>query len=220
MDTPADRGDTRSSRTPRTQDEVAALLRERPAFWEYRLYAAYLLAAMTELDDEYRDHLLRYAPLSGEVLDDTAALTRLQAAFPDVQALTDSIMRFFTPEAQERAFGKPGEDGDAELIRHLAHRTIGGLRELMDWARDLRSARVPTEWRRAFNLLADTAHNPVEEIREYVHQAVETIDQLEDLAEGATEDEPVEITVHLVLTADEELIDSFTAELARLEATY
>ena len=53
-------------RTPRTRDELTALLRERQAGWEYLLYAGSLLINQISLEDEYRDHLLRYVPLTAD----------------------------------------------------------------------------------------------------------------------------------------------------------
>lgn len=148
-------------RTPRTDDELAALLRERPPIWEYLYYAGVLLAERSRLEPTYRDEVVRYTPLEGEQLDEAAAIARLQGAFDDASALADSAMHLFEPDVHELAFGKPGEEGDEELIRQLAVRTLAKYAELMEWARSLRAARAPSELREAFKLAADMVRLPI-----------------------------------------------------------
>ena len=93
------------------------------------------------------------------------------------QAMAATLMSMFDPERQERAFGKPGEPGDAALIQHLAKRTVDGYTELMEWARRLRSMPVPTEMQEVFRLAAAMMDRPVKEFREYDDQVVAQLDQ-------------------------------------------
>jgi hypothetical protein len=203
--------------TPRTADEIAILLRDRPDAWEYLLYAGTLFLRMQREEPEYRDHLMRYATLAGDPLDEVAASSRLIAAFPDATALADILMELFESDVQELAFGRPGEPGDPDLIVALAERTMDGYVGMMRWGRDLRGARVPTRFRRAFKLAADMIRTPVEEMRGYVNEMVEKLDAtLTALAvSGPTTPVPV-IEVALILTVKDSATDAFSAELERL----
>ena len=134
-----------------------------------------------------------------------------------------TLMNMFDPARHGRAFGRPGEPGDAALIQHLAKRTIDGSAELMAWARQLRSMRVPATMHEVFRLAAAMMDTPVEECREYVDQAVAQLDQMADLIAHAdadpdiTEDDPLTVTIRLTLTIDDEAVEAFNAELRRVE---
>lgn len=201
-------------KTPTTPDEFTTILREEPDGWEYLLYAGKLLVGMRDLEDEYRDHLIGYAPLTGEPLSAWASIERLQAAFPDALALVDPMHRLFAAETVQNAMGRLGEPGDADAIEHLANRTIAMYRSWMDWGKALRAARVPAEFQRAFHLAADFMRQPVEEMRMYVRKVVEFADSLERLL---NEDEPVKVTLELVVSLDEAVEEEFSLELRRLE---
>ena len=203
------------SRTPRSSDERTALLRERPGAWEYLLFAGSLLMRREELEDDYHDHQLRYVALEGDPLDEEAATSRIQSAFPDALALVAAIQQLFDQHLHERAFGAPGEPGDEALIQRLAKRIIDRYLELMIWSRDLRAARVPSQFQRVFQLAADMALRPVDEIREFVDDTVREMDSVRQrLADvGAS---PIEITLTLVVTMDEAVHEAFDQELERL----
>lgn len=211
------------SRCPRTEDEVAALLNIKPDGWEYLLYGGVLYVERARLEDQYRDHVLGYAQLSGSPLDFPEATKEVGAAFGDAQAMVATLMNMLDPDRHERAFGKPGEPGDAALIQHLAKRTVDGYAELMEWARQVRSMRVPTEMQEVFRLAAALMDTPVEEFREYVDQAVAQLDQMADLiAQAATDPDisdanPLVVTIQLTLTIDDDALQRFNDELRRVE---
>lgn len=211
------------SRCPRTEDEVAALLNTRPDGWEYLLYGGILFIERAKLEDQYRDHVLGYAERNGRPLDVQEAIQEAQAAFADAEAMAATLMNMFDPARHERAFGRPGEPGDAALVQHLAQRTIDGYAELMAWARRLRSMRVPAAMQEVFRLAAAMMDTPVEECREYVDQAVAQLDPMADLIARAdadpdiTEEDPLTVTIRLTLTIDDEAVDAFNAELRRVE---
>lgn len=202
-------------RVPRTEDELAVLLRERPGGWEYLLYAAVLLQQRDRLEEQYRDHLLRHAPLAGDPLDAEAASRELKSAFPDALGLIRTLMELFNPEVHERSFGALGAEGDEALIRQLARRTMDGYAEFMDWEKRLRGARVPADFQDAFRLAAELGRNPVEELRSYVDEIVSEMDRVPELLKTESE-KPIAIEIELVLTIDEEAQEAFTKEVERL----
>lgn len=208
-------GPRQPTRSPRSDDDMTALLRERPDGWEYLLYGGSLLLLRDAHEGEYRDHLLRYAPLEGEPLDSSAAIQRLEAAFPDALGLVAATMRLFDPRIQERAFGPSGKPGDEALIQQWAQRMIDGYVQLMMWGKGLRAARVPTEFQTAFQLAADMVARPVDEMRAYVDDVVNKMDTVSDLL-GRDDEEPVEITITMVLTIDDDSSAAFSRELERV----
>jgi hypothetical protein len=203
--------------TPRTRDEVLVLLRERPALWEHLLYAAELRLSAEVMEPRYRDEVLRYAPLDGPTLARQEASTRLDHATADALALAGSLMRMFDPASQELAFGPPGESGDPNLIEQLARRTVDIYGEMLDWSRSLRSARVPTEMREAFDLAADLLRLPITQVRDYFEQVVTGIDTAaRAYAERSDDDPPITVDVECVLSIQPGAIEKFTAEIDRL----
>lgn len=206
-------------RAPRTNDEISALLREEPDSWEYLLYAGAMLIARVDLEEQYRDHLIGYAPLEGDSLDAEEAINRLQAAFPDAQALVKQVDRLFSATIQERAFGLPGESGDGALIRQLAARTMDMYRGLLDWAKELRSCRVPEEFQTVYQLAAGLVNKPIEQIRAFVDELVVQMDSVAERLEDKDDDSPIKVTVVLTVSIEEGATEAFSEELKRMEAT-
>lgn len=211
------------ARCPRTSDEVAALLNTRPDMWEYLLYGGTLLIERAKLEDQYRDHVLGYAEPDGPPLDVETAIDEASAAFGDALAMAATLMNMFDAERHEQAFGKPGEAGDAILIQHLAKRTVDGYSEMMAWSRRLLSMRVPTEMQQLFRFAAALMETPVGEFRDYVDDVVAQLDKAavmsarRDAQPDARDEGPVEVTVQLTLTIEENALQRFNDELHRVE---
>jgi hypothetical protein len=172
--------------------------------------------SMVTYEADYRDHVLRYAVLAGDPLSSDEAIAKLQRAFPDAIALANTMMGCFSADALEAALGAPGEPGDAELIQHLARRTIDGYSQFLEWGCDLRATRVPSEFHTAFNLAADMMRTPVEEIRAYVNEVRSTMDDLADRLAARSNDDPLEMTISLTVTVDPAASKALHDEIARL----
>ena len=194
-------------RIPREATEREALLRDRPDGWEYLLYAGVLASGMEAHEDAYRDHLLRQARAEGPALDEMAALGRLETALADLLMPIESVLNLFDLHVQQRAFGPPGQHGDAALVEHLADRTVDGYVDLLGWGRTLRATRVPPEWREVYGLTADLARQPVENLRGYVERVVATVAHEVD-GRAESQQHPRQVEVTLVLTVDEELAEA------------
>lgn len=214
------------TRCPRTADDVAALLNNRPDGWEFLLYGGVLYVERKRLEDRYRDHVLGFAELVGDPLTFPTALTEVGAAFDDVQANLSILMNMFDADRHERAFGRPGEPGDADLIQHLGRRTVDGYAQMMQWSRRLRSMRVPADLQELFRLAASLMDQPIEQFRGYVDAAVAEFDRIsETLAEAVgdpdvTYDNPLEITVELVLSVSDETLDAYADAVRRAQEAY
>ena len=138
----------------------------------------------------------------------------LSEAFGRLIWIIEPLTRVF--EAQEDAFGKPGEPGDEHLIEHFARWIISVYRQLLEWAGAVRSADPPEEFRKAVELSAHAADAPLLQIREFVDRTVEQLEQVPKhfaRPEDEREENPLLLEVTLTLSADDALVDEALAEL-------
>jgi hypothetical protein len=205
------------TRVPRTEVERQQLLLDRPRGWEYLYFAAQLLHERSALENKYRDYLMDYAPPTGEIISfEDAPDYMARAALYAIQ-LGENLTRVMSSEAQERAFGRPGEEGDPEAIAHLAMRMNSLYKELMDWAAKVRGAIMPPEFRRASDVLASFNRSPISAYREFVDDLVERNDRLPaQIAAG----EPVQIHMTLKFAIPEETTAAYKAELDRIAENF
>jgi hypothetical protein len=206
-------------RVPRTPEEEATLLEGRQVGWEYLLFGAVLLREMNALEAKYRDHEIGFAaPQAGPALG-VDNVSVLSTAFAEVRALVANVGRVFDKAAQERAFGAPGEPGDAERIRHLASRIIAIYEGLLDWAARVRGTPTEDEFKGVADLAGRFADLPVEQFRQFVHHAVAELDRLPEHF-ASESDEPIEVSLTLQLDMDQTILQEYEAELRRLEMRY
>lgn len=198
---------------PRNVDEQRQLLSERPPAWEFLFYASILLQRRADIEEKWRDHEIRYAPRTGKYLDDRNAIEYLTSATDEVMAIAGQLDRVLDSDAQEAAFGAPGEAGNPERIEHLATRLIGVYEDFIDWARNLRGTGVPSELRNTFELAARLVDLPVRQVRDMVDYYVSTIEQVpEKLLRG----EDVRLEMTLKLDIDDATLSAFAQDLKRV----
>jgi TIR domain len=147
-------------RVPRTKDEQAALLRVQPAGWEYLLFASQLLLGKDSLEAKWHDHELRLGRGTRGYLDDVAASRYVSNAIGDFQAATSRLTRVLQQDAQTAAFGRLGEPGNPDRIKHVAMQLINGYEELLDTTAALRNQRVPDRFGQVFDLAAQLVDRP------------------------------------------------------------
>ena len=216
-----------TSRVPRTEAQRQHVLLTRPDYWEFLYFAGQLLHERNNVEAKYRDHELRYAPPSRDVVigeKDASNIGQLNDAkdivsyiaqrFKEVPNLTRKMAVLFNDATWERAFGVPGEDGDLERLAHLAKRLNDSYEGFLDWAASLRRANVPSQFQNLLELAARYADEPVEKYRRFVDEYAVQVDKLlVDFAAGR----PLRIDAAcLVLSYPEEVIDDYKAELNRL----
>ncbi|MFB9474926.1 toll/interleukin-1 receptor domain-containing protein [Nonomuraea salmonea] len=198
---------------PRSSSEQMRLLSEKPPAWEYILFASELQMGQRALLDKWHDHELGYAARSGKHIDPESAPSYLEAKFSEIQEIISAIELIFSCSAQNRAFGEPGQAGDEERIKHLARKLLHIYEGLLDWSAHLRSLSVPSEFTRAFRLAASFSDQPLREIRQFIESFIAMAEQLpEMLAQG----QPVRVSMDLIVTADDLVIEEFNGELRRL----
>lgn len=123
-------GDEQFSGVPRTADEQARLIASRPPAWEHLLFAGALLQGVDALEFAYLDLDLAIGERE-EPVDFQTALAVIEEVSDRAAAAVRTLNRAFTPNAQERAFGPPGIEGDMRSIQHLAQLIVNAYGDLL-----------------------------------------------------------------------------------------
>jgi hypothetical protein len=212
----ASAADTAIERTPRTPQEMQWVVDARPPGWEYLYFAGALLHERELLASKFRDHQMRYASGERSYVSDEEIPAYISRAANVATAISGSLGRVMSEEAQERAFGAPGEPGNAEEIRHLARRWTSVYERFLDWAADIRSTIVSNEYRRLLELLALFVEGPISQYREFVDDFVASVDRLPEHLSHGTPDEPLRIEMTLVLNIPDDVLADYEAEFDRL----
>jgi hypothetical protein len=205
---------------PTTPDQQDELLRDRPEWWEYRLYAGILLQGIIEREDKWQDHHLRLPRGSRRDIDAASFSDVLKRELGWMRRQVGAMDQVFDPEITERAFGPRGEAGDPLLIRRIAVGVLRIYEALMDWAANLRTMNVDEEYEEIVELTARMADGPVRQIHDFVKLVADQIARIPILEEeaaknGATRDSPAILTLTLTLSLDEGSQDELHAAIAR-----
>jgi hypothetical protein len=202
---------------PRTVEEQAGLLSARPGGWENLLFAGALLQQRDRLEPKWRDHELRLpGPDRARFGDEREALAHIQSEIAALRITVESVNRLFDPAAHEKAFGAPGEAGDAAQIEHIASRIMSTYEQIIDWAAALRSCAVPEAYERLYELVPQMADEAVAATRAFVDELVAETSRIPAFLEEPEPKETLEIRVTLVLTIAEEVTEAVSAELDHL----
>jgi hypothetical protein len=200
------------SGVPKSPEEESWLVATGADFWEYRLFGGVLHQGRDALEFKYLDHAMDIVPRRVEMSFQDANRA-LSDAFRRVRDIAETINQAFAPTAQERAFGPPGQPGDAVAIRHLAQRVLAVYEELLDAAALIRSVDPPDLQRPIFAIAARYMDEPIEQLRRFIAKAVAEFDALPERAAGL--DQPLVITLQLVVSINDATQREFDRE-ARL----
>lgn len=195
---------------PRTPEEIQRVLAEREGPWEYLLYAGLLYSFTADMEPKYNDFKMGYARRSTthvSVEDLTLCVRREVGAIHRIIANFEAVL---TPSAQEDAFGKPGQPGDANKISHLASRFASNYEDLMDWSGELRGMTAEREGDVALKLLARWAEQPVRECRRFVQELVTQLDKWHEPREDGT---PISIDITASFNLDSDLVDAMMTKV-------
>lgn len=198
-------------RVPKTQDELQDLISLRPGFWEYWLYAGTLQLGIKALEDKYLDFEMGYARPTGKSYDGRAAYEFLRSTSANALALINSFNTVLDADTWVRAFGLPGEPGDPERIQHLAQRLLDVYEGFLDEAARLLGSSVPDSFRRAQVSAAKYGTDPIEKIRAFVTEYVDTVNRLPEMADEHDESQngPLTVTMKIIISLDEHVTDDF-----------
>lgn len=206
---------------PTTDEEQAELLEERPDWWEYRLYAGVLVQGRINLEDKWQDHELRLSRGARREASEDVIWDFLSRELGWMRRQVSAINRVFDQEILVRAFGMPGEAGDPDLIKRVAHGIIQIYGSMLDWAAELRNSSVPSDYEDVVEFMACMVDGPLRQIRDFTQNVADQIAKLPILLEeaeenGATIDSPMTLTLTLSLSLDQNDQANLDAEFERL----
>ena len=206
-----------AGKVPRTRRAIQELIAQRPPAWEYMLYGAVLLQGLNGSEATYRDHEVGYSRPTGRHVRREDVDEFVEQARNEALGIAQTFSRVLSTDAQEAAFGKPGEPGDPDRIVHLAERLISVYEDFMHWAARLRGTSAPNdEWRQAFDALAHFADGPVNRLRQFTHNYVNQVDTFSDrLAQG----ENIHLTMEVAIDIDPKHSRAFESALKRAMKT-
>jgi TIR domain len=205
---------SRLTRTPRTEIERQRLLAERPVGWEQMYLAAQLLHEKEAREEKYRDHRMRFALPTWEVVRSDVAVGYLQTSLEWIKLLIKNFNKAMSPEVQVYAFGPIGQPGDASAIAHMARRWNDLYEGLMDWSARLRGVIVPSEYADVVRLLANVTEESIISFRGFVDDIVSQCDGFPaQIADGR---ELPELRAHLRVFISDERIAPISAEIDRI----
>jgi hypothetical protein len=202
---------------PRDTEEQEDLIAQRPPGWEYLLFAGVLDQGRRVLEPKWQDYKSGYARRKRVRLDEKETVSYLIGMWVDAQAIMRPIDRVFSEEAQQQAFGAPGEPGNALLIEHSAKRVLTSYEELLDWAADIRGIVFPEKFRRAFELAPLVMERPALDIRDFITRTVVQLGRLPDLL-AHPDSGPIAIELPLTVTIDDAAMATFSEELDRVRS--
>lgn len=205
-DIPADDQAVSLFQIPVTDVAQEELIQDKPRWWEYRLYVGALMQGRIELEGKWHDHELRL-PRGPRRIPSESPSEFLSRETAELSRFMETLDRVFDPEVLEQGFGPPGQAGDSRRIVHIARGVIQVYESMMDWAAELRSNSIASDYHEILELTARMADGPVRQTRDFIQRSADQIARIpllieEARCEGATTESPmeVELVLHVELT--------------------
>ncbi|MFJ8896807.1 TIR domain-containing protein [Leifsonia sp. NPDC102414] len=186
---------------PRTEQEAATLVGERPPGWEHLLFSFALVEEFKALEPRFLDYQIGYASNSHFVVD-SELINFVSEQNAVMKGNIRNFMTVLSPATQLRAFGAPGEPGDVDTIFHLAKRVGSVFSGFLGWGIGLRG--TATESDEGDNLtraLASFSDQPVQLLHDFPMRLRAETDQL---SAAIASDTPFTITMELALEITDE----------------
>lgn len=204
---------------PVTDGAQNELIREKPRWWEFRLYAGALMQGRIELEGKWHDHDLRL-PRGPRRIPSESPSAVLSRETAELSRYMETLDRVFDPEVLESAFGPPGTPGDPRRILHVARGVLQVYESMMDWAAELRSTSLASDYHDILELTARMADGPVRQTRDFIQRAADQIARIPLLIEeaegkGATTESPMEVELVLHVELDPDNQKQLQAAIAR-----
>ncbi|MFJ3418295.1 caspase domain-containing protein [Streptomyces sp. NPDC086082] len=199
---------------PRTANDRARLLVDRPHSWDYLLYASSLFLGLRSIDDKWK----AYEEGCGENQRrmSVAQLCRyLDDSIDGLKEIISGIDECLSRELQDRAFEARSGEEDPELIMRMASRLIGIQEDFIGWAMNIRGIAAPPKAARLIESAASLADRPARQVRTFIEEYIKEVDGLSrHYAEGETASISVNLTLELEL--DKGVIEDFLRERTKL----
>lgn len=200
-------------KVPANETEMFDLLASRAPCWEYLLFGYHLRAGLQRTEVKWRDYALGYTMSVGPRFRGRDIADAVSERMSRVGPLSSNINRVISRQAQDAAFGLPGEEGDPDMIKHMADRLTKSYELLLDWADEFRSLRLPDDSNLG-DLGAQMVSQPVSAFRAFVADYISQVEQMmSDLAGGGT---GLKLQMTITFTIGDDLTRQVVAETKRL----
>ncbi|MFD5434152.1 hypothetical protein ACFWJ4_18600 [Kitasatospora sp. NPDC127067] len=199
---------------PRSLDLITSMTLRRPPAWEYLIYVGHLHIGIKELEPRWFDYSLGYRSTGPTFTNVEDLSNHISAAFHEAADIAHRVEVWLSPDAQERAFGAPGEPGNPVLIEHLARRLVGTYGSLIEWSVSVRSISAPENLSRIVDAAAKFVDKSIREFRTFIADLLARLDQLSTLGPMAPT-EPISLDFSYVMDIDPGVVKDFQAELKR-----
>ena len=147
---------------------VFELVVEKPALWEYLLFAEVLKENLDKLND------LRYDMKYGISLEKTVCFENPIEILDYVQVKNKELIRkndilcVVLNEALKEALGEPGVHGNAEYIIYVAEKLIEIYKSNHFWTLDFKCISVPEEFENLIEYASELSKSIIEDIENFI----------------------------------------------------
>lgn len=154
---------------------VFELAIEKPAWWEYLLFAEVMKENLGKLDELRYD--LKYG-ISFERMvlyeEPTEILSYVQTKMGELVRLCH-ILNVMLNEAFQEAIGEPGVPGNAEYIIYVAEKLVEACKNEYQWALDFKSIMVPDEFEKLIEYASELSKTAIKDIEKFIEDYNERI---------------------------------------------
>jgi hypothetical protein len=201
-------------RAPRSAAEIEEVITQRPPLWEYLCFYGSLYLEKQLLEPEYRDFEMGYAAPTGRTVQAEQVILDVQQSFIEYRRLVSSLSGMMSEKTVEWAMGAPGEPGDPERIKALAHRWTSVYGDMLAIAARLRGTACDPKYVDLVELAVKLSAEPIRQYRQFVDDMIAKVDLVP--AAVVTKKSPIDISGDLKMSMDKEALADFEAELGRL----
>ncbi|CAM5668356.1 hypothetical protein MAUB1S_04891 [Mycolicibacterium aubagnense] len=206
-----------------TQEGLLTLLQERPNSWRWAAFASVLVQRRAAMEAAIRDHRLRYAPSTGQRIDDLGGLQELTMnTMYDVEQTGHQIDGFVRTGAFKSVFGTEDDESaaDADGIVHVANRLMDFYERYIQLANRARGAAAPAQYINVLDTCARLVDGRLAGLDEFIEDYVGLVTDMPQMliaAEGQTIVRPVALRIHVDDSVLEELLRQIKELIAASE---
>lgn len=189
---------------------------EQPAAWEYRLFLTAWIEEVERRADILRDYDAEFTVgVAEDVVGPLMASQWIHGRLHELKNTSTSINRIMNTDLQ-RAFGPPGQAGNAEEIVWAARKLGEALEFSLAWAQRLRRAKVDEPFEEVIRVMSAFSSHMVKQLREAPGHWLR---EVEDVLERSTPDNPGRLELCLTIEMGGSL-DDFEAVMDRAARFY
>lgn len=196
------------------QGEPLRLVIERPAYWEYRLFA-HALSQEIQRAKQHRWDLEYGVTLGrGNYLADGGEIRNwLLKKLAEGRKIVDSGANLVNKVLPE-AFGPEGISGDASKIVYVARRLAGAYEKAIEWTRDARLTSAPDEYKRLIEITSTFLNEIIQQLEAFSEEVLMKTENA--IAKGTAEGGSHVVKATLTFTLSGQ--DEFHEEMDRLRS--